>query len=64
MWREGQLRGERGLQHVGGRELLSVVSERRAGRVVGGLRRVGPDGAVLHFPLPPQQRLDRKHGGH
>lgn len=58
--RERQWSGESGLQQVGGRQPLSVVSQRRTGGVIGGFRGVGPDCPVLHLSLSLQQRLERK----
>lgn len=58
--REGQLTGQSGLQHVGGRQPLSVMGQSRTRGVIGRLGGVGPDGPVLHLPLSFQQRLETK----
>lgn len=58
--REGQLTGQGGLQHVGGRQPLSVMGQSRTGGVVGRFGGVGPDCPVLHLPLSLQQRLETK----
>lgn len=58
--REGQLTGQSGLQHVGGRQPLSVMGQSGTRGVIGRFGGVGPDRPVLHLPLSFQQRLETK----
>lgn len=61
--REGQLTGQSGLQHVGGRQPLSVMGQSGTGGVVGRFGGVGPHCPVLQLPLAFQQRLETKMVG-
>lgn len=60
VWREGQLTGQSGLQHVGGGQPLSMMGQSRTRGVIGRFGGVGPDCPVLHLPLSFQQRLETK----